>query len=187
MPTARDTDQVLTGPGQFYVAPTGTAFPANAETAPAGTWEDIGYTDDGVAFEWAQETQEVLVAEEDLPIREERSKITYSLTTTLAQFVLENIQRALGGGTITAIPGPPVRRTYTPPVAGEHDSFALLFRFENECAFHTDLQIQRAKSVEAGSAPFTKSPSKTVIPVTFRIEVPPSGDIFKFDEYISAT
>lgn len=187
MPTARDVDQVLTGPGQFFVAPTGTAFPTNAQTAPAATWEDVGYTDDGVAFEWSQETQEVVVAEEDLPIREERNKITYSLVSTLAQFILENLLRALGGGTITAIPGPPVRRTYTPPVAGEHDSFALLFRYENEYGFHTDLQVQRAKSVEAGSAPFTKTPQKTVVPVTFRLEVPPSGSIFTLDEYISAS
>lgn len=193
MVTARSKDQVLTGPGQFFVAPVGTAFPADAETAPAATWEDIGYTDDGVAFEWEMETQEVVVAEEFLPIRESRTRITYQLVTTLAQFVFENLERALGGGTITTIVGPPQRRTYEPPTGTEHDAFALLFRYENEYddgagnKFHTDLQVQEAKSVEGGSAPFTKSPEKSVIPVTFNIELPSSGAAFTFDEYISAT
>ena len=192
--TARSKDQVLTGPGQFWVAPVGTAFPADAETAPAVDWEDVGYTDDGVAFEWEVETQEVVVAEEDLPIRESRTRITYQVVTTLAQFIFENLERALGGGTITSIAGPPQRRTYTPPVAGEHDAFAALFRYENEYddgsggKFHTDLQIPEVKSVEGGSSPFTKSPEKTVIPVTFNIEIPSGGgDPFTFDEYISAS
>ncbi len=191
MPTARSVDQVLTGPGQFFVAPVGEAFPTDAETAVAANWEDVGYTDDGVAFEWEQETQEVEVAEEDLAIREERTKISYQLVTTLAQFIFDNLLRALGGGVITAIAGPPVRNTYTPPIAGEHDDFALLFRYENEfddgagAQFHTDLQIQNAKSVEGGSAPFTKTPAKSVIPVTWNIEIPATGDIFVFDEYVS--
>jgi hypothetical protein len=191
--TARDVDQVLVGPGQLYAAPLGEAFPATAETVPAGNWEDVGYSDEGGAFAWDQERQEVNVAEEVDAISDERTGIDYTFTVTLAQLVFENMVRALGGGTITAVPGPPVERTYEPPVGGAEAAIALLFRYENEnddgagTQFHTDLQMQQVKSVGAAEIPFQLAPQKSIMAVEFKLELPSAGAIFTFREYISLT
>lgn len=190
--TARDVDQVLVGPGQLYIAPTPEAFPGTAEVSPVGNWEDVGYSDEGGVFSWAQERQEVTVAEEIDPIADERTRITYTFTITLAQLVFENLERLLGGGTITSIPGPPVERTYVPPSgAGDEDVFSLLFRYENEnllagpAQAHTDLQIIECRSIGSADIPFQLAPQKSVIAAEFKLEKPSAGDIFTFREYVS--
>lgn len=192
--TARNVDQVLVGTGQLYHAPTGEAVPANGETAPAGNWEDVGYSDEGGAFAWEQERQEVEVAEEIDPIADERTKIVYTFTITLAQLIFQNLERLLGGGTITNIPGPPERNTFTPPTQADgEDVHALLFRYENEYddgagnQFHTDLQITECRSVGSAEIPWQQAPQKSIIAAEFKLELPSAGAIWTLDEYVSAT
>lgn len=185
---AKDVDQVLVGVAQVYYAPLATAFPANAETAPAGTWIDIGYTDEGWAFEWEQTFENIEVAEEAEPIDTRWTAIEYRAVAALAQVSLEHFKTVLNGGTITAIPGPPVRRTYTPPALGADVAIALLIRFVNENdPFHTDLQLPKVRSVGQVSLPFRKAPEKSVMATTFQVAKPSSGSIWTLDEYVSLT
>lgn len=183
---ARDTTQVLVGTGNLYTAPVGTAFPADAETAPAVDWEDVGYSDEGGAFEWDLTFEDIVVAELAEPVDTRWTEVEYRFVIALAQLSLENIQIALNGGTITAIPGPPARNTYTPPTVGGDTALAALFRFENEHGFHTDLQMPRVRNISSVSVPFRKAPDKSIIACSFKLVAPSSGEIFTFDEYVSA-
>ncbi len=185
---ARNVTQVLVGPGQMWTAPLATAFPATPETAPAGTWIDVGYSDQGAAFEFDMTFENIDVAEEAEPIDTRFTAVEYRLTIALAQMIAETLQNVLNGGTLTAIPGPPVRRTLTPPSLTSAVAKALLFRFFNSnTPFHSDLQCPKAWSVGQASIPFRKAPQKAIIATTFRLAKPSSGSIWTLDEYVSLT
>lgn len=188
---ARATTEVLTGPGYLYTAASGEAFPSNApadhSTDPGGNWEDVGYTDDGAAFEFDLTFEDIEVAELAEPIESRWTAAEYRLVAALAQFRLENLQTALNGGTITPVAGPPVQQTYTPPTVGGDTAATLLFAFENEQGFGTNLEVPSYRNVGSASVPFTKAPQKSVLACSFKFQSPSSGNIFTFREYISAT
>lgn len=186
MPARLATD-VLVGPGQMWTAPLATAFPANAETAPAGTWVDVGYSDQGAAFEIASTFENVEVAEEAEPINTRWTTVQYQFVIALAQILADTLKTILNGGTLTAIPGPPQRRTLTPPALGADVAVALLFRFVNHKApFHSDLQCPKVYSIAQTSIGFRKAPQKSIAATTFRLAKPSSGSIWTLDEYIAA-
>jgi hypothetical protein len=125
---AKTTGEVLLGPGTMYTAPEGEAFPADPTTAVAGNWEDIGYSEDG----WnivADLTYEFFTpAEEVDPIATLKAGQEMHVRGVAVQFSLENLQLALGGGTIATAVGPPSTKTYTAPSTTDYDTFAVLFR-----------------------------------------------------------
>ena len=128
---AKDVAQVRVGPGTIYTAVLGTAFPADAETAPASAWGDVGYSDAGGAFQAERTFEDTTVEELLSPVRTDWTAAIYRVVLLAAQFSLENLKLYFNGGTITSIGGPPQRRTYTPPSIGGDVGVALLYRFEN--------------------------------------------------------
>lgn len=183
---AKDTTQVLVGTGTLYTAALGTAFPVNAETAPAGAWSDVGFSEEGGAFEFDLTFEDIEVAELAEPVDTRWTEVEYRFVIALAQLSLENIKLSLNGGTITTIAGPPQRRTYTPPTVGGDAALAALFRFKNENGFNTDLQMPKVRNISAVSIPFRKAPNKSIIACSFKLVTPDTGEIFTFDEYVAA-
>jgi len=191
---ARQPSAVLAGPGYLFYADASsaveaapTAAPADPSTDPAGNWEDAGYTDDGVAFEWDLGYEDIEVAESATPLRTLWTEAEYRLVAVLAQFELETLQLALNGGTITPITGPPVERSFAPPTIGNDHAWSILFQFSNENAAGSFLYMQLAKNTASASIPFTKAPQKSTIAIEMTAQVPDSGNIWDLREYVSAS
>ena len=95
---------VKLGPGLLYLAPVGTAEPADLSTPWATVsplWTPLGYTDAGSTFKYALATSTVDVAEELLPIRNETTGVDVSVAFDAAEITATNLSRALNGGTIS--------------------------------------------------------------------------------------
>lgn len=87
--------EILTGVGELYTAPTGTAFP-DVEDAPGVAWRSLGPTQDGVTVTLDQKVDEHRVDQETGPVKASRSEESCLLETTLAEATLENLAEVLG-------------------------------------------------------------------------------------------
>lgn len=184
---ARDSLEVLVGTGTLYLAPIGTAFPANPTVTPSAPLEDVGYSEEGWTFVADRTLENVEVAEEVDPLRRLKTAQSLSIRGAAAQASLENLQLALGGGTIT--PNDPAAgfRRYTPPSSSAFDEYVALFRVEAPPGDGTkfrDIRCPRVVSVAAVEMSHAKAPQKTLIAMEFGLLVPSVGDIFDVIEQV---
>lgn len=103
------------GPGTLKTALLGTPEPASLTAPWDGGFIDLGYTFEGHAFKWTQETEEVEVAEELLPIDEIDTKQVGGVELILAEVTAFHFQLACNGGTILTPSG---YVTFEPPLPG---------------------------------------------------------------------
>jgi hypothetical protein len=185
---SRSTAEVLLGPGYFYFAPYGEAFPTFAvpdtvDTLPGGNWVDAGYSEDG----WnlvADLTYEYFTPAEEIdPIATIKMAQEVHFRGIAAQFSLENLQFALGGGSIAADAGPPATQTYTPPASDEYDFNAVLFRTKAPGTGKVrDIQIPRLISVSSLDIPHTKGASPSSVAIDVRALKESGVDVFSIYE-----
>lgn len=177
----RDATQVLAGVGRLYIAPSGTAFPLDPSVAPDAAFIDQGYTDEGVNLVIEQAVEELRVEEEMDPVDLLMVSRNVRFESALAQFSLENLKNALGGGTITTAVGPPATKTYVPP--DSLSTFAVLFRGTAPTGSEKrDIQITQAKSVAAITIPNRRAPNKQVLGIAIRAKKVTGTPIFKIVE-----
>lgn len=204
---ARNTDQVLLGPGYMYVAPATVGAPeapptftASLEvtTAPGGNWEDVGYSEDGWALAGSNQFSFWTPAEEVDPIVTVKDSAEYFLRGVLAQFTLENLQLALSGGTITqdsaGTPGSVAGlRHYIPSSSSTFSYFSALFiTAMNEinpgttlpCVRHTYLPF--VVSVAEAEIQHTKGANPSTIGLELRAIKQTGSDPFRIDEQFAA-
>lgn len=169
----RLASEVLIGPGTLYTAPYGTAFPLDPSVTPAGTWVEIGYSEEGWSFNVENTQEDVEVAEELDPIDILRTKRDVHVVGVAAQANLENIKTALGSGTIATSAGPPAVKTYTPGDTDALTKLAVLLRVSAPtvagAAKVRDIKIPRAIPVSAVELSYKKAPDKASIAVDFRV------------------
>lgn len=123
---------VVAGTGAVYVAPEGTALPANL-AALAAPWENLGYiSDDGATVTLSRNQEEVTAWQSSDPIRvlvtSEPKKIEFELLEFGSPVAVE---LALRGGAIAVAAG---IATYTPPAAGSSDVRAMVVEAEDDGA-----------------------------------------------------
>lgn len=182
---ARDPLEVLVGVGTLYIAPQGEAFPANPATAPAGNWEDVGYSEEGWIFAIDRTFEDKVVAEEVDPLRVYKTAQTIALRGTASQASLENMLIAFGGGAIADDTPAVGYRTYTPPVSDtfvERSVFLRALAPPGDGTEFRDIQCPRVISVAATEMAHAKAPAGTVLAMEFRLLVPTAGDIFTIIE-----
>ena len=119
----------VAGSGHVYLAPVGTAMPTDTAALPAD-WVDLGYvTEDGVAFNFDRETEDLNSWQGDkvrvLTMREPKS-----IEFALMQTNVDVVTAALGGGEVTADSGN-TTFTYTPPAEGTNTPHALVVEFDD--------------------------------------------------------
>lgn len=177
---AKAKNAVLLGFGTLYIDEVsgGAAFPANPTVTPAAGWEDIGYTDEGVAIQAEQTFEDVEVEEEYDPLDTVRTLQRFKVVAALAQNSLTNLQIALGGGTITA-GSPTGYDTFTFPASTDTPKlYQLLFRAKAPgTAFLRDWQFPNVRSVGGFEISHRKAPQKQLITVEFQVVKPDSGAI----------
>lgn len=184
---AKDTTEVLLGPGTMYIAPEGEAFPADPSTAVAGNWEDIGYSESGWNLVGDLTYEFFTPAEEVDPIVTLKTAQEIHVRGVAAQFSLENLAIALGGGTVSTDVGPPATKSYAPPASDVFDSFAVLFRTKapesSPGATDTrDITISKAISVSSVDISHTKGATPSMVAVDLRALKKTGVDTFNIVE-----
>lgn len=118
------THVTVAGTGTVWVAPEGTAIPADL-AAPPSPWLDAGYTsDDGVTISLSRDQEEINAWQAVDPVRVLVTAEPKTIAFELLEFDRESIVLAFRGGSWTGTdPGP---FTYSPPVAGAQDVRAML-------------------------------------------------------------
>lgn len=194
----RSVTDVLIGPGALYYATSTdnyTVFPSPPEgsidgsTVPTGFTGEIGYSDTGWSFEVDRTFQDVIVEEEVDPLKILKTAQNLRLVGVLAQASLENIQLALGGGTIQTNT-PTGHDTYLPPASTDApDELALVLAVPaapvSGNAKVRYLEIPKAIATGAVALQHQKAPQKTQVAVEFRLTVPSSGEIFRIVEQVA--
>jgi len=177
----RTVTEVLIGTGTLYIAPVGTAFPADPTVAPGGSFIDIGYSEEGWTFVLDRTIESVMAAEEFDPLKVlQTARETHVRGATL-QASLENIKIAMGGGTITT---PGTYDKYTPPAGGAAlTAFAVLFRVLGVgTAKMRDFLFPNCVSVAAVEVPHNKAPNVSLLAIDLWATVPAAGNIFEINE-----
>jgi hypothetical protein len=172
----------------MYVAPFGEAFPTwgvaeTKDTLPGGTWRDVGYSEDG----WnlvADLTYEYFTpAEEVDPIAVIKMAQEVHFRGVAAQFSLENLQLALGGGVIATDAGPPTTQTYTPPASDAFDFVTVLFRTAAPgTGKGRDIQIPKLISVSSLDISHMKGASPSSVAIDVRALKDTGVDVFSVYE-----
>lgn len=114
---------------RVYLAPVGTAAPANATVAMDPAWREVGYfTPDSLQWATAPKFDEVRSHQSNWPTRIFQTEDAATLQVNLQEWSGANFKAVYGGGTITTItvagsPGTTHYR-FAPPQIGARDTVA---------------------------------------------------------------
>lgn len=100
-----DSANVIIGSGRLYVAPVGTALPVlNGSVYPVSWsgWTGVGYTDDGIEFNYTPTFKDITVDEEMAPVKKPLVAEKASFVAKLAEVTLANLNRAIAGSTLSS-------------------------------------------------------------------------------------
>lgn len=98
--------QIVAGPADVYIAPTGTAFPA-VNAAPSGSWIALGQTEGGVTVRHTQDITQLTTDQHTGPVKAIRTAEGLEVAFGLAETTLENYKYAINNATVTTAAGPP--------------------------------------------------------------------------------
>lgn len=178
------TPKIATDPGFLLWAPLGTAEPAHTVAGGVFTdvwpteWVVLGATEEGHAFSWSTSTEQIEVAEFLDPIKYVETGRTGSLAFALASITMANLKRALNGGTVTTTgSAATTMATYTPPKLGESTRCMVGWESQDSTERLIAFQAFNTGSVEIARR---KGAAKATIPVEYALEVPASGNPFKY-------
>lgn len=202
----RVEEAVHIGPGYMYVAAwtAGVAeaytelLPADEVTTdPAGGWTDVGYSEDGWNFVAENEYGFWTPAELVDPIATVKDSQEIHWRGTAAQFTLETLQIALGGGTISiesagTVGSEDAIHKYVPPASTGFEYFSVLFRVEAEGTNEgttksrvRDFYIPKCISIATADIQHTKGANPSLVALDLQA-VKPAGDIFEVYEQAQA-
>lgn len=183
--------QKLVGPGFLFLAPFGTAVPA--QTSAAGKFTDVigtpylalGATKDGSEFKYSTKVEAINVAEFFDPISYETVERAGSVSFNLASVTLTNYRRALNGGVAALAAAGTVGAevtAFSPPDPGTEVRAVLLWEsLDGSLRMHCPQVIQGGEV----SLSYKKAPDYATIPCTFNFEV--SGTNKPFTLYAAGT
>ncbi len=174
--------KTLTGPGFLFGAPVGSALPTH--TSGGGRFTDIittpwlafGATSEGTEFSYNTTVDPINVAEFFDPISYETTGRAGNVTFALASFTLTNVKRAFNGGmsavVATGTAGAEVT-TFSPPAPGTEVRISILWE-----SLDGSLRLHLPQVIQGGdvSMSFRRAPDLALVPCTFSLEVPASGN-----------
>lgn len=185
MPTVA-TPLLMLDPGFLWHAPAGTAFPAGGGTAagsvftdtPSVTFYEIGATEAGHTFTYAQSIEAINVAEFADPVKWRTVSRQGSFAFNLADYTLKNLQRSMNGGTLSTASGSGATliSKWVPPAVGSETRAALMWQSLDGTMRIFMYQTVQVNEMETA---FKKAPDIAVLPCEFRFEIDASGNIFE--------
>jgi hypothetical protein len=120
MPGLEASNVVVASFGHIYIAPEGTALPADVTTPLPAAWEDIGYVgEDGVTFTLSRDTEDIMAWQSTEAVRRLVTAEPKELAFELLEFDPESVQLAFRGGSMSKTgTAPDETAIYEPPVPG---------------------------------------------------------------------
>src|SRR5437773_6022828 len=97
-----DVLAITTGHGRLYLAPETVAIPnlTGADGDFSGTFDLLGYTDDGVEADHTSTEKEIRVDEETDPVDVLTDKESNMVSVKLAEATMQNLYYAMSGATL---------------------------------------------------------------------------------------
>ena len=184
MPLTTAVPKLATEPGFLFWAPLGSAEPTHTVAGSVFTdtwpvaWISLGATEEGSNFDFTTSTEMIEAAEFYDPLKYVSTGRSGSVAFALLNISAANVKRALNGGALTTTGTAATTMTvYTPPKVGSEvrcmigwesqDSTERLIAYQ--CFNTAGISIARRKGA-----------AKANIPVEFALELPLSGDPFKY-------
>lgn len=135
---------------KFYVSPFGTTMPADATTALAGTWYDLGYfAEDGQAFNEDRTVAQTFAWSGEL-VKETVTRRVYTVTGNLLQQNSQMLETSYGGGAVVVASS---LSTFTPPSGRTNTPYACVLEWVDGSSAHRIL-IPKVTSGTGASRPF---------------------------------
>mgnify|MGYP001128906512 CR=1 FL=1 len=137
---------------------------------PAGTGEyvEVGYTEDGVSFEYSADVVEIEVEEETYPLEQFITREHIKVTCNMAESSLFNIDKAIAGsvlaGSVITIGGGVMKEMGIQIVGKNPDGFART------------IEIPLASATGTVGMSYRKT-EKTIVPVEFTALKPATGNV----------
>jgi hypothetical protein len=159
--------------GQIYVAPEGTAQPANVDTAlNAAFGTALGYaSEDGVQFSAGKTTEDIGAWQSLVPLRTLVSSTEVFLRFALRQWRGTNIKLAFGGGTIS---GAGAYWKYSPPAASALAIYVAVVDWQDG-GYKYRCVVPRCQIAETVDVQLTRTAAAD-LPIALKVLAPTSGD-----------
>lgn len=118
---------------RVYLAPVGTAAPADPVVAPDAAWKDVGYfTPDSLSWSTDPSFEEVTSHQSNYPTRRWQTGDAATVEVDLQEWSETNFKAIYGGGTVIEVPaspGPPEvvqHYKFSPPAVGARTQTACM-------------------------------------------------------------
>jgi hypothetical protein len=153
---------------RLYLAPVGTAAPADPVVAPVAAWKEVGYfTPDSLQFSTDPSFEETRSHQSNYPTRRWQTQDTATVQCNLQEWSEPNFKAVYGGGTVTtvaAVTGPPayiLHYKFVPPSIGGRSETACLIEIIDG-AVHWRRIIPRCEQTEGVELGFDKGNETTL-------------------------
>lgn len=175
--------QIITNPGFILWAPIGSTFPTNTVAGSKFTdawpvaWIPMGATEEGSTFNYESTVEPIEVAELLDPVQYATTARTGSMAFSMAHYVLQNIKRALNGGTLTVVSGTGATQlsSYEPPEPGNEIRSLIGWESTDETV---RIILRQTINAAAIASAFAKAPQKGLIACQFNMEKPAGAQPF---------
>ncbi|MEU5425550.1 hypothetical protein AB0H73_08065 [Streptomyces olivoreticuli] len=159
---------------RVWLAPVGTAAPADATTEMPAGWTSVGLTtEDSLKFKEEPNFESVKSAQTDFPSRTFQTSDSATLEVDLQQWSGANFKSVFGGGTITEISsgaegkGPKHYRFTPPPIGGRSEIAAVIEVIDGAKAYR--YVFPRTMQMEGVETELQKS-KEAVLPLRLAVQ-----------------
>ncbi|MBA2742153.1 MAG: hypothetical protein H0U46_09100 [Actinobacteria bacterium] len=98
--------EIISGPGDVWLAPYGTAFPV-INAAPISPWVALGRTEGGVTVRHTQSVELLMADQDTAPVKAIRSEDGMEIEFQLVELTLEKYRFAINNASVVTAAGPP--------------------------------------------------------------------------------
>lgn len=167
------SENIVLGVGNVYISPFATAvlptIPADATSAitPGSTWTDLGYTQDGVKFNYVPKVTDVFVDQSYSAIQSILTGEECTLSASLAESTLKNLSYVIAASTYTSTSAKKQQLVFG---GGSISDYKLLYIGKGPGAASAGkivLIIHRVRSVAQTGMEFKKE-NAVIIPMQFK-------------------
>lgn len=166
----------VAGTGELFLAPVGTAFPADTTAAPGAAFKGFGYTtEDGVVLSKSVDREGVAAWQSPTPVRYIVTGVEFTVQATLLQSNAETVKMWLGSADFTgaaAVPPALPELSAEMPIDPVTQEFAMILEWKDGLIV-SRLLVPKCELTETGD--ITLAREATSYPVTFGAIAPDSG------------
>jgi hypothetical protein len=172
----KNVDEIVVGAnGSLWVAPVGTAAPADEVAVPGAGWVDLGYaSEDGVTITDSKTLEKIPVWQLFYAARRIVTERDLALGFVLRQWNAANLKLAFGGGEVTEPVADSGSFKYTPPSPETIDERSLMLDWVDGTK-HYRLVVVRGMVTDNVETNLVRTAAAD-LPITFGLNGDDAGD-----------